>query len=118
MQANSGQFHEVEPAGIHAPLLEASAPNDAAETETRRVTAPPLAPAEKRPPEAPHVTREAGYTAVIEALVIAVLHALEAHVWDVQKRGTIFQDRAEEVADGSTVTSRHQCTTPGDHQSA
>ena len=107
MQANGGQFHEVEPAGIHAPLLEASAPHDAAETETRRATAPPLAPAEKRPPEAPHVTREAGYTAVIEALVIAVLHALEAHVWDVKKRGAIFQDRVAEVADGISDRGGH-----------
>ena len=44
MQAKDGQFHEVKPAGIYDYLREASAPN-AAETETPRVTAPPLAPA-------------------------------------------------------------------------
>jgi hypothetical protein len=76
MQAHGGQLHEVEPAGIHAPLREASAPNDAAAPETRRVTVPPLAPTEQRPSAAPHVTGEAGATAVIEALVLAALRAL------------------------------------------
>ena len=105
MQANDGQFHEVEIAGIHAPLREASAPHAAAETETHRVTAPPLAPAEQRPSAASHVTGEAGSTAVIEALVIAALHALEAHVWDVKKRVAIFQESVEEVAESPAVTA-------------
>jgi hypothetical protein len=38
------------------------------------------------------VTREADSTAVIEALVIAALYALEAHVWDVKKRVAILQE--------------------------
>jgi hypothetical protein len=104
MQAKDGQFHEVKPAGIYDYLREASAPN-AAETETPRVTAPPLAPAEEHPPEALQATREASYTAVIEALVIAALHALEAHVWDVKKRVAILQERIEEVAESPAVTA-------------
>jgi hypothetical protein len=115
MHSHGGQPHEVEPARIHALLREVSTPNDAAETKTCRGTAPPLAPAEKCPPEALHATCDAGATAVIEALVIAVLHALEAHVWDVKKRGALFQDRVTEVAERPTGTSRHQGTTPGDH---
>jgi hypothetical protein len=105
MQTNDGQFHEVEPTRIHAPLWEASAPNDAAAPETRRGTALPLAPAEKRPSVAPHETCEAGATAVIEALVIAALHALEARVWDIKKRVAIFQERVEEVAESPAVTA-------------
>jgi hypothetical protein len=100
MQANDGQFHEVEPTGIHAPLREASAPNAAA-PETRRVPAP----GEERLSEALSVTREADYTAVIEALVIAALHALEAHVWDVKKRVAILQERVEEVAESPAGTA-------------
>ena len=115
MQASGVQRHRVEPAGIYHHLLEASMLNDAAETEMHRVTAPPLAPAKERPLEAPQATREAGYTAMIEALVIAALHALEAYVWDVQKRGAFFQDRVGEVAKPSIVTWRHQGTMPGDH---
>jgi hypothetical protein len=104
MQAKDGQFHEVKPAGIYDYLREASVPN-AAETETPRVTAPPLAPAEEPPPEALQATREASYTAVIEALVIAALHALEAHVWDVKKRVAIVQESVEEVAERPAVTA-------------
>jgi len=51
------------------------------------------------------VTREAGYTAVIEALVIAALHALEAHVWDVKKRVALLQESVEEVAASPAVTA-------------
>ena len=99
MQTDGGQLHEVEPAGIHAPLREVSAPNDAAVPQTHRVPAP----GEERLAEAPSVTREADYTAVIEALVIAALHALEAHVWDVKKRVAILQERVEEVAESPAV---------------
>jgi hypothetical protein len=105
MQANGGQFHEVEPAGIQAPLREVSAPNAAA-PETRRVPAP----GEESLSEAPYVTREVDYTAVIEALVIAALHALEAHVWDVKKRIAILQERVEEVAESPARTSSHRGT--------
>jgi hypothetical protein len=101
MQSKSGQLHEVEPAGIHAPLREASVPHDAAVPETRSVPAP----GEESLSEAPSVTREADYTAVIEALVIAALHALEAHVWDVKKRVAILQERIEEVAESPAVTA-------------
>jgi hypothetical protein len=94
MQANDGQFHKGEPVSIHAPLREASASNAAA-PETRRVPAP----GEESLSEAPSVTREADYTAVIEALMIAALHALEAHVWDVKKRVAIVQERVAEVAE-------------------
>jgi hypothetical protein len=104
MQAKDGQFHEVKPAGIYDYLREASAPN-AAETETPRGTAPPLAPAEEHPPEALQATREASYTAVIEALMIAALHALEAHVWDAKKRVAILQESVEEVAERPAVTA-------------
>jgi hypothetical protein len=65
MQANNGPPHEVEPGGIHVPLREASAPHDVAAPGTGRGTAPPLAPTEQRPSAAPHVTCEAGSTAVI-----------------------------------------------------
>ena len=95
MQANGGQLHEGEPAGIHAPLRKASVPNGAAAPETRRVPAP----GEESLPEAPSVTREAGSPAVIEALVIAALYALEAHVRDVKKRIAILQERQEQVAE-------------------
>jgi len=99
MQANDGQCHEVEPAGIHAPLREASVPHDTAAPETRRVPAP----GEESLSEAPSVTREADYTAVIEALVIAALYALEAHVRDVKKRVAIIQERIEEAAESPAV---------------
>ena len=105
MQANNGQPHEVEPGGIHVPLREASAPHDAAAPETGRGTAPPLAPTEQRPSAAPHVTGEADSTAVIEALVLVALHALEAHMWDVKKRVAIFQEGVEEVAESPAVTA-------------
>ena len=95
MQAKSGQLHEVEPAGIHAPLREASVPHDAAVPETRSVPAP----GEESLSEAPSAACEADYTAVIEALVIAALHALEAHVRDVKKRVAILQERQEQVAE-------------------
>src|SRR5215470_16359478 len=101
MQAKSGQLHEGEPAGIHAPLREASVPHDAAAPETPRVPASQ----EENLPEAPSVTREAGSTAVIEALVIAILYALEAHVRDLKKRVAILQERGEAVAASPAVTA-------------
>jgi hypothetical protein len=103
MQVNGEQLDEFEPARIHTPLREASALHDAAAPETRKVHAP----GEESRSEAPSVKREADYTAVIEALVIAALHALEAHVWDVKKRIAILQERGDEVAESPTVTSRH-----------
>jgi hypothetical protein len=96
MQASDGQFHEVESAGISVPLRQIAAPNDAAAPETRRVTPPSLATAEQEPLAAPHLTDEAGSTAVLEALVIAAMHALEAHVRDVKKRVAILQERGAE----------------------
>jgi hypothetical protein len=72
--------------------------------ETRRVPAP----GEESLSEALYVTRDAGSTAVIEALVIAALYALEAHVWDVKKRIAILQERqerVEEVAESPAVTA-------------
>ena len=54
MQAHGGQLHEVEPAGIHASLREASVPHDAAVPETGSVPAP----GEESLSEAPSVTRE------------------------------------------------------------
>jgi hypothetical protein len=101
MQANGGQLHKVEPAGIHAPLWEVSAPNDAAVPETHRVPAS----GEESLPEAPCVTREAGSTAVIEALVIAALYALEAHVRDVKERVAIFQERVAKMAESPAGTA-------------
>ena len=101
MQAHGGQLHEVEPASIRPPLREVSVPNDAAVPQTHRVSAS----GEERLSEAPSVTREADYTVVIEALVIAALHALEAHVWDVKKRVAIFQERLKEVAESPAVTA-------------
>src|SRR4029453_13357658 len=98
MQASDGQCHEGDSTGLHAPLRETAAP------ETRRVTTLPLAPAEPQPSAAPSVTREADYTAVIEALVIAALHALEAHVWDVKKQVALLQERVEAVAESPAVT--------------
>jgi hypothetical protein len=111
MQANDGQCHEVEPAGIHAPLREASVPHDTAAPETRRVPAP----GEESLSEAPSVTREADYTSVIEALVIAALHALEAHVRDLKKRVALLQDRGAAGAENPAVTVAHQGTPPGNH---
>jgi len=101
MHAHGGQLPEVEPAGIHAPLREASVPHDIAVSETRSVPAP----GEESLSEAPSVTREADYTAVIEALVIAALHALEAHVWDVKKRVALLQESVEAVAASPAVTA-------------
>jgi hypothetical protein len=51
------------------------------------------------------MTYEADLTAVIEALVIAALHALEAHVWDVKKRVAILQESIEEVVESPAVTA-------------
>src|SRR5215510_11584936 len=104
MQAKSGQLHEGEPAGIHAPLREASVPHDAAMPETHRVPTS----GEASLPEALSVTHEADYTAVIEALVIAALYALEAHVRDLKKRVAILQERqerGEEVAESPAGTA-------------
>ena len=95
MQSKRGQLHEGEPAGIHAPLREASIPHNTAVPETRRVPAP----GEASLSVAPSVTHEAGSTAVIEALMIAALYALEAHVRDVKKRIAILQERQEQVAE-------------------
>jgi len=111
MQANGGRLHEGEPAGIHAPLREASIPHDAAAPETCRVPAP----GEENLSEAPSVTREADYTAVIEALVIAALHALEAHVRDLKKRVALLQERGAAGAANPAVTVAHQGTPPGNH---
>ena len=111
MQTDGGQLHKVEPAGIHAPLREASGLHDAAVPETRRVPAP----GEESLPEAPSVTRDAGSPAVIEALVIAALYALEAHVWDVKKRIAILQERGAAGAENPAVTVEHQGTPPGNH---
>jgi hypothetical protein len=114
MQSKSGQLHEVEPAGIYPPLREAFVSNDAAVPETPRVPASK----EENLPEAPSVPCEAGSTAVIEALVIAALYALEAHVRDVKKRVAILQERQErvtEVAESLAVTVDHQGTPPGNH---
>src|SRR5215468_9247520 len=98
MQANDGQHHEGDSTGIHAPLREASAP------EIRRVTIPPLAPAEPQPSAAPHMIYEAGSPVVIEALVIAALYALEAHVRDLKKRVALLQERGEAVAESPAMT--------------
>src|SRR5262249_52733313 len=110
MQSNGGQFREVKPTGIHAPLREASTPNDATETKTRRGTASPLAPAEQRLSAAPHVTGEADSTAVIDAVVIAALHGPEAHVGDVKKRLASFQERVAGVAELPAVTAGYRGT--------
>jgi hypothetical protein len=117
MQAKGGQLHEVEPAGLHAPLREASAPNDAAVLETRSVPAP----GEESCSEAPSVTREADYTAAIETLVIAALHVLEAHVRDVKKRVALLQERQERVtvvAERPAVTADDRGTPPGNHHAS
>src|SRR5215475_4775163 len=95
MQVNGEQLDEVEPARIHAPLREASTLHDAAAPETRRVPTP----GEESLSKALSMIREADYTAVIEALVITALHALEAHVWDVTKRVALLQERQERVAE-------------------
>jgi hypothetical protein len=113
MQGNDEQCHEVEPAGIHAPLR-VSAPNDAAAPETPRVPAP----GEESLSAAPSVTREAGSPAVIEALVIAALYALEAHVRDVKKRIAILQERGEAMAESPAVTVEHPGTPPGNHNAS
>jgi hypothetical protein len=117
MQANGGQLHEGEPAGIRAPLQEVSAPNDAAVPETHRVPTSQ----EENLPEAPSVTHDAGSPAVIEALVIAALYALEAHMRDVKKRIAILQERqerVEEVAESPAVTVDHQGTPSGNHNAS
>jgi hypothetical protein len=109
MQANGGQLHEGEPAGIHAPLREASVPYDAAMPETHRVPTS----GEASLPEALSVTHEAGSPAVIEALVIAALYALEAYMRDVKKRIAILQERqerVEEVAESPAVTASDRGT--------
>jgi hypothetical protein len=102
---------------MHVPLGEVSTPNNAAVPETHRVPAS----REENLPEAPSVTRETDYTAVIEALVIAALHALEAHVRDVKKRIAILQERQErvpEVAESPAMTVAHQGTPPGNHHAS
>jgi hypothetical protein len=104
MQAHGELLDGGESAGIHAPLREISAPNDAAVPQTHRMPTP----GEERLAEAPSVTRDAGSPAVIEALVIAALYALEAHVRDVKKRVAILQERQERVeagAERSAVTA-------------
>jgi hypothetical protein len=47
---------------------------------------------------------------VIEALVIAALYALEAHVWDIKKRVAILQESVEEVAESPAVTAEYRGT--------
>jgi hypothetical protein len=106
MQAHGEQLDEIEPAGIHSPLREASVPHDAAVPETRGIPAP----GEESLSEAPHATRETSYTAVIEALVITALHVLEAHVWDVKKRVAVIQKKVAEVAEGPARTAGYRGT--------
>ena len=103
MQSNGVQLHEVETTGIHYRLLEESVPNDTAETETLRVTAPLLAPVEEHTPDPPLAQPEAGYREVIEAL-----QALEAQAWDVKKRGEVLQDMVEDVVESPTVEPSHR----------
>ena len=103
MQASDGQCHEGDSTGIPAPLRETAA------LETRRVPAS----GEESLPEASSVTRDAGSAAVIEALVIAALYALEAHVREVQKRVALLQERQEsiaKVAESPAVTAGAQGT--------
>ena len=112
MQANGGQLHEVEPAGMDAPLREASILHNTGVPETRRVPAP-----EDSLLEAPSVTLEAGSPAVIEALVIAALYALEAHVRDLKKRVALLQESGEAVAESPAMVD-HQGTPPGNHNAS
>ena len=117
MQSKSGQLHEVEPAGIHVLLGEVSVPHDAAVPETPRVPASK----EENLPEAPSVTCATGAPAVIEALVIAALYALEAHVRDVKKRIAILQKRQEtvkEMAESPAATVDQQGIPPGNHHAS
>jgi hypothetical protein len=106
MQAHGGQLHEVEPAGMHVPLREVSTPNNATVPETHRVPAS----REENLPEAPSVTCATGSPAVIEALVIAALYALEAHVRDVKKRIALLQERQERVAESPAVSAGYRET--------
>lgn len=112
MQAHGGQLHEVELAGIHAPLREASVPHDAATPETRRVPAP----AEESLSEAPSVPCEVDYTAVIEALMIAALHALEVHVRDLKKQVAIFPGERRRGGTESRRDGRFLGNPSGDHE--
>ena len=64
------------------------------------------------------MTRDTGSPAVIEALVIAALYALEAHVWDLKRRVAILQERGEAVAESPAVTVEHQGTPPGNHNAS
>jgi len=90
MQANGVQLHEVESTGIHYHLLEESMPNDAAETSTLMVVAPPLAPEVESFSDPAHTQPDASYAELIEAL-----QALEAHAWDVKKRSEVLQHRSQ-----------------------
>ena len=103
MEANGVELHDVESDGIHYHLLEASAPNDAIETETPRVVAPHLAPAGESLPAPAHTQHDAGYMELLEAL-----QALEVHTWDVKKRGEVLQDMVEDVTESPTVEPSHR----------
>src|SRR5262249_35595057 len=110
MQSNSGQFHEVKPTGIHAPLREASTPNDATETKTRRGTASPLASAEQRLSAAPQVRGEGDSRGVSEAWGIAALHAPEADVGEVKRGVGSFEERGAGGAERPAVTAGYRGT--------
>lgn len=115
MPAHGGQLHEVEPAGIHVPVREVSTPNNAAVPETPRVPASK----EENLPEASSVPCAAGSPAVIEALVIAALYALEAHVRDIKKRIAILQKRQEtvkEMAESPAATAGDRGTALETHE--
>jgi hypothetical protein len=97
MESNGVHLHEIKPNGVHFNLLETATAGDTAEMDTLPVVAPHIAPEEESTPEAVPSEHEAGYTALVE-----VLQALEAHTWDVKKRGEVLQDMVEDVVESPT----------------
>ena len=97
MESNGAQFHEIKLNGFPVNLLKESPPDDAAETETLPVVAPPSAPAEESPPAPGTAQPDTGYAELLE-----ILQGLEAQTWDVKKRGEVLQDMVEDVAESPT----------------
>jgi hypothetical protein len=103
MHSNGIQLHEVESAGIHYNFLGETAVDNPAEPETCGAIASPLPPAAVDVPDTTISPHEAGYTELLE-----ILQALEAHAWDVKKRGESLQDMVEDVVESPTVEPGHR----------
>jgi hypothetical protein len=97
MESNGVHLHEIPPNSVHFQLLETATSDEATGTEAPQVAAPHIAPVEESAPDSATMKHETGYAELLQAL-----QSLEAHTWDVKKRGELLQDMVEDVAESPT----------------